>query len=123
MGCVVAVMADGFNGVGVLSLFWAMVMSAVVFGQGGYGGPWLRMDVECWAVFLDSGRVARCSILRTVVISLVAEIGRWLMVVRQWLCVVASGRGLAGAGVVIGLLVVGSVKGRLVVAGWCGEED
>jgi len=46
---------------------------------------------------------------------------RWLMVVRQWLCVVASGRGLAG--VVIGLLVVGSVKGRLVVAGWCGEED
>jgi hypothetical protein len=43
------------------------------------------------------------------------------MVVRQWLCVVASGRGLAG--VVIGLLVVGSVKGRLVVAGWCGEED
>jgi hypothetical protein len=35
MGCVVAVMADGFNGVGVLSLFWAMVMSVVVFGQGG----------------------------------------------------------------------------------------
>ena len=37
---------------------------------------WLRMDVECWAVILDSGRVAWCWILRAVVISLVAEIGR-----------------------------------------------
>jgi hypothetical protein len=34
------------------------------------------MDVECWAVILDSGRVTWCSILRAVVISLVAEIGR-----------------------------------------------
>ncbi|KAJ6864632.1 hypothetical protein NC651_035247 [Populus alba x Populus x berolinensis] len=103
-------MADGFNGVGVLSLFGAMVMSVVVFGQGGCGGFWagwlwwLRMDVECWAVILDSGRVAWCWILRAVVISLWKRVG--------W-----SGYWTGG------WPFVGSVKGRPVVAGWCREED
>lgn len=72
----VAVMADGFNGVGVQC-------AVVVLGNGYVCGGvwagwlwWLRMDVECWAVILDSDRVAWCWILRAVVISLVAEIGR-----------------------------------------------
>ncbi|KAH8485473.1 hypothetical protein H0E87_027055 [Populus deltoides] len=123
MGCVVAVMADGFNGVGVLSLFWAMVMSVVVFGQGGYGlwssAWWLRLAGD---VVADGRRLSGWFLGWLIWrLLLVVVAGRWLMVVRQWLCVVASGRVLAG--VVIGLLVVGSVKGRLVVAGWCGEED
>ncbi|KAL9336421.1 hypothetical protein Peur_070909 [Populus x canadensis] len=118
MGCVVAVMADGFNGVGVLSLFWAMVMSVVVFGQGGYGGLWssawwLRLAGD---VVADGRRLSGWFLGWLIWrLLLVVVAGRWLMVVRQWLCVVASGRGLAGVviGLVVGLLVVGSLKGRL----------
>jgi hypothetical protein len=142
-------MADGFNGVGVLSLFWAMVMSVVVFGQGGWGWMWSVgllfwtvvgwLGVRFWGLWSSAwwlrlvgdvvadGRRLSGWFLGWLIwrLLLVLVAGRWLMVVRQWLCVVASGRGLAGVviGLVVGLLVVGSVKGRIVVAGWCGEED